>query len=146
MLEFTTKSTKETQEVAEKIAGMLQTGDVLALYGDLGSGKTTFTAYLVHSLGLEARVQSPTFVIARKYHGGKNEIEVVNHLDLYRLGSIEEVEDLGLEEMFTEKNAITIIEWPEIAEVLLPNSVKTLEFTYIDENIRKIKFMESENA
>lgn len=141
MKEFTSKSTEDTREIAQEIAKALKQGDILALYGDLGSGKTTFTSYLVHALGLENRVQSPTFVIARKYQGGEGEIKVVNHLDLYRLTSVEEVEDIGLTEMFDEEG-VTIIEWPEIAETLLPERVKVLEFSYVDENERKIKLME----
>ncbi len=140
MKEYTSNSTEETKKIAAEVAKSLIPGDVLALYGDLGSGKTTFTSYLVHSLGLENRVQSPTFVIARKYSGSSGLVKTVNHLDLYRLTTIEEVEDLGLKEMFDEE-AITIIEWPEVAETLLPDEVKVIEFYYMDENVRKIKFM-----
>lgn len=131
-MEIITHSTKETKKFASEIAKNIKPGDVLALYGDLGSGKTTFTRYLVEHLGLKNRVQSPTFVIVRKY-------EHVNHIDLYRLTSEKEVEDLGMAEMLEDKNLISIIEWPELAEKLLPKNTTKIYFEYIDENTRKIR-------
>ncbi len=131
-MEIITRSTKETKKLASEIAEKTKLGDTLALYGDLGSGKTTFTRYLVESLGLKNRVQSPTFVIARKYGH-------VNHIDLYRMTSEKEVEDLGIKEMLEDKNSITIIEWPELAERLLPENTIRIYFEYVDENSRKIR-------
>lgn len=131
-MENITHSTEETKKLATQIAKKIKLGDVIALYGDLGSGKTTFTNFLVKALGIDKRVQSPTFVIARKYR-------IVNHVDLYRLSSEEEVEDIGLKEMMEDKNSITIIEWPEIAERLLPKDSLRIYFEYVDEQSRKIK-------
>lgn len=131
-MEIITRSTEETKKLASEIAKKTKLGDVVALYGDLGSGKTTFTRYLVESLGLKNRVQSPTFVIARRY--GQ-----VNHVDLYRLTSEKEVEDLGLKETLDDKNSITIIEWPELAEKMLPEDAVRIYFEYVDENSRKIR-------
>ena len=142
-MEITTSSTKETQKLAFELAKKIKPGDVLALYGDLGSGKTTFTSYLVNALGIESRVQSPSFVIIRKYSNtdagkGNGNIKTVYHIDLYRLTKKEELEDLGLEELFYEENAVSIIEWPELAEDLLPKGAVTMNFKYLDENIRSI--------
>src|SRR3990167_8191355 len=97
-MDVLSRSTQETEELAKRLATQLKSGDVLALHGDLGSGKTTFTAYLVSALGIEKRVQSPTFVILRRYAaetdetaenigGSLNGIKIVNHLDLYRVQS-----------------------------------------------------------
>jgi len=130
-MEIITGSTEETKKFACEIAKKTKSGDVLALYGDLGSGKTTFTRYFVEALGFKNRVQSPTFVIARKYGN-------VNHVDLYRLTSEKEVEELGLEELLADKKAITIIEWPELSEKLLPKNTSKIHFEYVDENTRKI--------
>ena len=130
-MENITQSTGETKRLAYKIARKLKLGDVVALYGDLGSGKTTFTRFLVEGLGMENRVQSPTFVIARKYGN-------VNHVDLYRLSSEEEVRDIGIEEMINDKNTVTVIEWPELAEKFLPKNTIKIYFEYVDENTRKI--------
>lgn len=138
-MEITVHSTAETEKLASELALMLkpliENGVVLALYGDLGAGKTTFTNFLVKALGVLARVQSPTFVIARRYIG---ESLVINHLDLYRLKSSEELEDLDLQSYFSERNSITLIEWPQIAETLLPEKTIKLTFTSLDENTRRI--------
>ena len=85
----------------------------------------------MEGLGLKNRVQSPTFVVARKYG-------YVNHVDLYRLTDEEEAKDIGIEEMLVDKNAITLIEWPEIINNLLPKETVKIYFEYIDENTRKI--------
>ena len=130
-MENITKSTEETKRLAVELAGKIQKGSVLALYGDLGSGKTTFTRYFVEALGLKNRVQSPTFVVARRYGD-------VNHVDLYRLTNEEEARDIGIEEMLSDQNSITLIEWPEIIENILPEKTIKIYFEYIDENTRKI--------
>lgn len=130
-MENITHSVEETKALATLIASKLKPGDVVALYGTLGAGKTTFTGHLVKALGMQSRVQSPTFVIHRKY-------DHINHLDLYRITSEEELKDLGLLEMFSDQKAITLIEWPEIAEKYLPEKSIKITFEYIDENSRKI--------
>ncbi len=135
-MEVLSKSTNQTKELAGSIAKKLKSGAVVGLYGDLGAGKTTFAGFLVHALGIDRRVQSPTFVIARKYIGKKL---TVNHIDLYRLQDPEELQDLGLQEFFEEKSAITLIEWPEVAEVFLPEGTIRIYFEYVNENTRKIK-------
>ncbi len=138
-MDVLSRSTQETEELAKRLAAQLKPGDILALYGDLGSGKTTFTSYLVSALGIEKRVQSPTFVILRRYAAeSAGKIKAVNHLDLYRVQSKEEVEDLGLPELFSEPNSITVIEWPEIAEEFLPKDTIKINFEYVDENTRRI--------
>ena len=151
-------STEETETLARELAKNLKSGAVLGLYGNLGTGKTTFTAFLVEALGIDAKVQSPSFVLARVYEGketrgadkkGKKDdsptlegqrITKVNHLDLYRLQNPEDVESLGLEEYFNQENSITIIEWPEIAEGILPRDTMKIMFEDLGENKRKIYF------
>ena len=131
-MEIITKNTEETKRLAFEIAAKIKPETVICLYGGLGSGKTTFTRFLVEGLGIKNRVQSPTFVIARKYGH-------INHVDLYRLTSEEEVRDIGVEEMINDKDSITIIEWPEIIENILPKETVKIYFDYIDENTRKIR-------
>jgi tRNA threonylcarbamoyladenosine biosynthesis protein TsaE len=130
-MEVIANSTDKTKKLAYEIAKKIKEGYVIALYGDLGSGKTTFVRYLVEGLGLKNRVQSPTFVVVRRYGN-------INHVDLYRLCSKEEVLEIGLEEMMQDKKSITIIEWPEIVEKLLPTNTVKIYFDYIDEKTRKI--------
>jgi len=129
-MEVILSSTEETKKLAEKIAGNIKPKDVIALYGDLGSGKTTFTGFLVKALGQKSRVQSPTFIILRKYGD-------ISHVDLYRFTTKQEVDDLGLSEIIESSN-LTIIEWPELAEEFLPSNTKKLYFEYIDETTRKV--------
>jgi tRNA threonylcarbamoyladenosine biosynthesis protein TsaE len=134
-MEVSTHSTEETKKLAVKLAGKIKKGDVIALYGDLGSGKTTFTRFLTGALGLESRVQSPTFVIARKY---SNDELTLNHIDLYRLGTKEEAMDIGMTEFLNDSDAITVIEWPEIIEDVLPERIIRINFSYTGENDRNI--------
>ena len=138
-MEILSISAEQTQDLAKRIASQLVPGDVLALYGDLGSGKTTFTNFLVKELNIDARVQSPTFVIARCYEGsGKNGICKVHHADLYRLVSKEETTDLGLHELFGESDSVVVIEWPEQLEHHLPDNTIKMKFVVLEDESRKI--------
>lgn len=152
-MEILSTSTAETEKLAQTIAQKVKPGMVLALFGDLGSGKTTFTSFLVKALGFDARVQSPTFVIHRRYSRspvGTNDriaviaseatqyINTIHHVDLYRLTSKEEVLDIGLPEMLQESHSLVLIEWPDLAMDFLPPNVVRLYFTTIDETTRRI--------
>jgi tRNA threonylcarbamoyladenosine biosynthesis protein TsaE len=138
-MEVTTLSTEETQKLAEQLASQLCPGDIVLLEGELGAGKTTFVRFLTQSLGFSNRVQSPTFVLARHYVNNDPSalIKVINHLDLYRLSSAEELEDLGLTEIFGQPDALTIIEWPSIAKDLLPANVIEVKIEVLGETERK---------
>ena len=116
MNSFFAKNEKETQEFAEKIAKILKPGMVLALIGDLGTGKTTFTRYLGKALGATERITSPTFTIVQEYRTG---VVPIFHFDVYRIGGIEEMEDIGYEEYFYGE-AITVVEWADMIEEILP--------------------------
>lgn len=138
-MEVTVHSTEETKKLAQQLAKEIKKGDILAFYGDLGSGKTTFTRYLVEALGIPARVQSPTFIIHRVY---EHDMSVINHFDLYRLTSLDEVLDMGFRDTLSDLETITIIEWPEVVEELLiefKDRLKRIYFEYLDENERLIK-------
>ncbi|EKD96490.1 MAG: hypothetical protein ACD_24C00023G0001 [uncultured bacterium] len=137
-MEIISKTTEDTKKLAFSIAQKLKPGDVLALYGDLGSGKTTFTGFLTRALNSTSRVQSPTFVLMRRYKCNLNDINNINHIDLYRLSSINEILDLGFEEILNEKNTLSILEWPELIENNLPKKTIKIKFEIIDENERKI--------
>ena len=150
-MEILSTSTAETEKLAKNIVEKVKPGMVLALFGDLGSGKTTFTAFLVRALGFNSRVQSPTFVIHRRYMkpltdvarrpqvvAETGSIQTVHHVDLYRLTSKEEVLDIELSEMLQESHSLVLIEWPELAMNFLPEDTVKLYFTAIDENTRRI--------
>jgi tRNA threonylcarbamoyladenosine biosynthesis protein TsaE len=132
-------STKETQQLARQIAQNLESGDVLALSGDLGTGKTTFTRYVAEALGFDGRVQSPTFVLVRNYEiGEKGPIHRINHIDFYRLKTSNSLQELDLDDLLNPKNGITIIEWPEIARDYLPQKTLHINFTDLGQEKRKI--------
>ena len=132
-----TNSFKETQKLGVEFASKLKGGDVIALHGDLGSGKTTFVQGLAQGLGVKSRIISPTFIIMRTY-----QIEIGNfyHVDLYRIESEKDVEGLGLIELLRDSENITAIEWPDKIENLLPDNRIDLYFKYLGDEKREIKF------
>ena len=119
-------SKEDTRTLAERIAPHLQLGDVVALYGELGTGKTFFTQQLCSFLEVTENVSSPSYVLMNEYTGRFP----ICHLDLYRLDSYEEVLELGLHDIF-EQN-LMIIEWAEKAELLLPEKVIHIHFEFAD--------------
>ncbi len=124
-------SVDETRSVAKGLAQDLRAGDVLYLYGELGSGKTVFVKGLCEGLGVEERVTSPSFVIATEYHGRI----AVAHVDLYRLDKAA-VSDLPIEE-YMLRSGITVIEWADrIGEVT--NGI-VVKMTIIDHQRRMIE-------
>ncbi len=120
------KTEQDTIELAEKVADLAEAGDVLALYGELGAGKTFFTQHLCRFLEVEDMVSSPSYVLINLYKGKIP----ITHADLYRLGSFEEVLELGLDEMF--EGRITVVEWPEIAVDMLPENTLHIKFKFLD--------------
>jgi tRNA threonylcarbamoyladenosine biosynthesis protein TsaE len=103
------------EALAARVSGCLEPGDVVVLSGEVGSGKTTFVRAAARSLGVEKRVTSPTYQIARGYEGIVDGREVaVNHLDLYRLEGLEDRDALELDD-YLDPEAITFVEWAEPA-------------------------------
>lgn len=137
-MEYISRNEKETYDIAEKIASSAQPGDVFALFGDLGSGKTTFTKGFAAFLGIKKHVTSPTFVISKEYEVLSSPIEKLVHVDCYRLSCEEDAENIGLGEYLNGGKSILLLEWPEKIEKILPHNTKKIYFEYIDENTRKI--------
>jgi tRNA threonylcarbamoyl adenosine modification protein YjeE len=125
MKKYIINSEQETIRLAEQVAPLVKKGDILALYGNLGSGKTFFTRSLCGALGSNDHVTSPSFVLINQYDAPDKRI---NHIDLYRLHTEEDLVGLGLEEFL--ESGITIIEWPELAERLLKGRVIRFKFVY----------------
>jgi tRNA threonylcarbamoyladenosine biosynthesis protein TsaE len=111
---LTTKGAEETQAVAEALGSQLRVGDLVVLTGELGAGKTTFAKGLARALGVTQPVTSPTFTIVQEYDGRVP----VAHVDVYRLDRIQEVHDLGFEELL--EGRVTIVEWGEAIALVLP--------------------------
>jgi tRNA threonylcarbamoyladenosine biosynthesis protein TsaE len=109
------------EELASRVAQVLNPGDVVVLSGEVGTGKTTFVRAAARSLGVTDRVTSPTYQLARNYEGLKDGRRVtVNHMDLYRLEGIEDQDVLELED-YLEPDAVTFIEWAEPALGVIEN-------------------------
>ena len=107
------------------LAARLGPASVVALIGGLGAGKTTLTKGIARRLGIEEPVTSPTFTLISTYTAGRL---ALHHVDLYRLGRPAEVEDLGLEEVMSGRG-VTIIEWAEKAQAILPEHAIVVRFT-----------------
>lgn len=116
---------QDTRELAAFIAPLLRPGDVICLWGDLGSGKTFFTRALAAELGVPELVDSPSFVLFKEYDGGKFPFF---HLDLYRLTREAEFLDLGITDLID--SGITLIEWPELAARYLPERIMNLSLRF----------------
>lgn len=143
-MEILTKSPEGTKKLGRQIANKLKGGEVLALVGDLGSGKTTFTQGLSDGLGIE-RVNSPTFILMRKYQTGNRQQAVVNknlyHVDLYRLENNikQELFNLGVTYLWGKKENIFIIEWADRADKsVFPDNTIWINFETVSDQERKI--------
>jgi len=117
---------------------------ILTLHGDLGSGKTSFTQGVAKALGVTDVVTSPTFVIEKIYQiAGVTMWKHLIHIDAYRLASGKELTSLGFDDILRDPGNLIILEWPERVSDILPNKVVKLEFKFIDEQIREIKYEEN---
>ncbi len=132
---FVTEGFKKTQQLGKRFSKKLKGGDVVTLYGDLGSGKTTFAQGLAQGLGVKRRIISPTFVIVRSY---KISIKHIYHIDLYRITNGRDIEGLGLSEIIENPQNIVVIEWPEKMGNLLPKNRWEIKFEYLDINKRRV--------
>lgn len=132
VFEYVSKSTEQTKDFAKALAKLLQPGDVIALEGDLGAGKTTFTKGLAEGLEIKKTVNSPTFTIIKEYQGRLP----LYHMDVYRLEDSDE--DLGFDEYF-EGLGVTVVEWAHLIKDQLPLELLTIYLTHDKEEARKIR-------
>ena len=123
-LRLFTDGPEATRSVGEAVATVLRPGDVVSLTGDLGAGKTAFVQGAARGLGVDEPVVSPTFTLVREYEGRSH----VYHLDVYRLDRLQEVTDLGFDDML-DASAIVFIEWGDAIEALLPPSLLQVRLT-----------------
>lgn len=110
---------------------------VVAFYGQMGAGKTTFITALCAALGVRDVVNSPTFTIVNEYRAQSG--ESVYHFDFYRINRLSEATDIGLYEYF-DSGSLCLIEWPEMIEELLPDDTLKVRIEVVDENMRKLTF------
>ena len=120
-MEYTSNSPGQTEEIGAALAAGLKPGAVLAFTGDLGAGKTAFVRGLARGLGIAGRVTSPTFTIVNEYEGGRLPLF---HFDMYRLGSSEDLFDIGWED-YLARGGVCAVEWSEnIADALEESCIK----------------------
>ncbi|HSJ36156.1 MAG TPA: tRNA (adenosine(37)-N6)-threonylcarbamoyltransferase complex ATPase subunit type 1 TsaE [Acidimicrobiia bacterium] len=128
----------DTMAVAGRLAAEVRPGDVIVLSGDLGAGKTRFAGGLAAGLGVEEQVVSPTFILAREYRSG---FLPVIHVDVYRLGSMNEFEDLDVYERAAD--GVLIIEWGDAVASALPTDVLTVRFEVDESEARTLRLQPS---
>jgi len=130
------KSIGETSKLASQIAKNLKGSEVICLIGELGVGKTYFVKFFAEALGIPGEeVISPTFVYWRKHEGEKFKL---NHFDFYRIENHRDIREIGLEEAFEEKKAVTIIDWADRVTEMLPEDRLEIHIKYLGESERQI--------
>ena len=120
------KNEHDTEEFGMKLASSLEPGDIVALIGDLGTGKTTLTKYIAKGLGVTENIDSPTFNIVKEHKSG---IIPLFHFDVYRLSSGDELLDIGADEYFYS-DGVCIIEWADIVADVVPEKAKVILIEY----------------
>jgi len=138
---FYSNSEPETEEIGSQLAKSLSAGGVVALFGDLGAGKTAFVRGLARGLGLDARVSSPTFTIVNEYLG---EVPLF-HFDMYRIGSSDELFDIGWED-YLDRGGVCAVEWSENIADALPSDAVRVTITKAGETSRRIDIQLPEEA
>ena len=141
-IEVTTHSQAETLRIAEAMATLLRGGDVIALNGPLGAGKTSFVRGLARGLRLdETKVSSPTFVISHVYgpaHDDDRDSLTLVHVDAYRLRDLADLDTIGWDELLTQPKAVIAVEWAERIEPALPARRIDVHLEHVGEEARRI--------
>lgn len=127
------KSLDDTDKITQKLATYIQLPATIALTGDLGSGKTTFTQLLAKHMGGKDHMPSPSFTLVNEYHLRDQKII---HADLYRLDHHEEIEQLGLSDYFSKPDTLTIIEWADRHPQFIPDSALWVTLMIVDDSHR----------
>jgi tRNA threonylcarbamoyladenosine biosynthesis protein TsaE len=136
--EFTVISLEELPAAAEEILNFCSTKKIFAFLGEMGSGKTTVIGALCRTLGVKSKISSPTFAIVNEYH----EDSMIFHMDLYRLNTIQEALDIGIEEYLSGRD-YCFIEWPQLIESLLPEETVFIVIEVLAKQQRKITITNS---
>lgn len=135
---YISKGTKDTLNIGKQIASTLQGGEVIALYGDLGVGKTHLISGIAEGLGFSGETSSPTFSIVNEYRGGRLPLF---HFDMYRISGWEDLETTGFFD-YQEEGGVVATEWSENIEAALPENYIKITLTRIDDETREINVEE----
>ncbi len=138
MIEVRCQTEDDTRAFAARLASVLRPGDTLVLAGGLGVGKTLFTGGLATGLGVEETVVSPSFVLVRRYDSG---FLPIVHVDVYRLGSLNEFDDLDVFEMAL--GGVLVIEWGDAVDSALPDDHLRVEFIVEEDETRILRLIPS---
>lgn len=138
-MEIITKNAEDTKELGRKIGSSIKGGEIFALSGNLGAGKTTFMQGFAEGLGYSGRLTSPTFILMRQYSLHE---KTLFHLDLYRFEKNikDEIDNLGVTDLWGRKENIMVIEWAEKIKEYLPEKTKWINFEIIGDTERKITY------
>lgn len=137
MFSVITTSPEQTWKIGELLGSRLGAGDIVCLYGDLGSGKTNFSYGIAQGLDVQEQyITSPTFTLVNEYQGRVP----LYHLDLYRLNDPGELENIGFEE-YIDSDGVAVIEWAEKAEDYLPEEHLSVYLASVDEHSRELGFL-----
>lgn len=137
MQKYLSNSAKNTQQIAEEIAKHHNQNRIFALNGELGAGKTTFVQGFAKGLGIKDKIISPTFVLIR-HHIIPNTTSMFYHIDLYRLDSIKDLQQIGLEELLSNSDNIVLIEWADKIINILPKNILKISIDKLEDNKRLI--------
>ena len=138
---FISNSEQETERIGSEFAASLSGGTVVAMYGDLGAGKTAFVRGMARGMGIDARVSSPTFTIVNEYLGERTLI----HFDMYRLGSADELFDIGWED-YLSRGAVCAVEWSEKVQDAFFGDEITVRIEKLSDTERKITIEEAKTC
>ena len=139
MKKFLTKTEQQTLNLGKKLAKKFRGGEVLALQGDLGAGKTVLTKGIAQGLGVKKMVTSPTFILMNIYPIKTKLIKQLIHIDCYRVKNAQEISDIGAEQYFGRPDTVVVVEWAEKIKKILPKHFQTVDFKIKPGNRREVK-------
>ena len=126
---ITIKSEADTRAFGLRLAREATQGSVLAMIGELGTGKTTLTKYIAEGLGITEEITSPTFTIVQEYHSGRLPLY---HFDLYRVHDLDELFEIGYEE-YLYGTGLSVVEWADLAYEMIPKGAAVLKISYTEQ-------------
>ena len=142
MAVYISNSEHETELIGQRFAEGLPGGTVVAMYGDLGAGKTAFVRGMARGMGLDCRVSSPTFTIVNEYLGERELI----HFDMYRLSDADELYGMGLDEYIPAEDGASFIEWPQMAQEAMPEDALHVHIAYAEDGAARVATLEADGT
>ena len=136
--QIVTKNVSETRKEAASLARQIGKGKLVCLFGELGSGKTTFAQGMGKELGIKDSINSPTFNILKIYSTKDEETKKLYHVDCYRLEKAKDLEELGFKEWISDEDGIVVVEWADKIKRILPKERIDIRFEIVGEGERKM--------